>query len=85
MAHGKMIEPRDRRATVGRFLRALTLSIVEEGNVEDLALLTDVQAEVAIATHAAVNGLRCKHDYSWADIGRALGITRQSAQERFGG
>lgn len=32
----------------------------------------------------AANQLRTEGGYSWTDIGNALGITRQSAQQRFG-
>jgi hypothetical protein len=39
--------------------------------------------EVDAAMREAVTGLH-GNPYSWADIGRALGITRQAAQARFG-
>ena len=33
----------------------------------------------------AITALRARHGYSWADIGHRLGITRQAAQQRWGG
>jgi hypothetical protein len=36
------------------------------------------------AISEAVTGLR-SHGYSWADIAARLGITRQAAQQRWGG
>lgn len=47
----------------------------------DAAFLSD-QLDAAIKT--AIKGLR-ERDYSWADIGRQLGVTRQAAQQRWGG
>ena len=68
-------------------MRRVTDKIVENwigaGNVEDLALLVERRraldeqiAATARAYYAA--------GHSWAEIGKALGMTRQSARERFG-
>ncbi len=32
----------------------------------------------------AVRYARAEHDWSWADVGRVLGVSKQAAQERFG-
>ncbi len=32
----------------------------------------------------AVRHARAEHDWSWADVGRVLGVSKQAAQERFG-
>jgi hypothetical protein len=56
---------------------------VAAGDVEGLAELLALAAEVEQATQAAVDGLR-GHGYSWAEIARRLGLTRQAAQQRWG-
>ena len=50
---------------------------------EDLAELVALREDLDLAVDMAVAGLR-DTGYSWAQIGAALGITRQSAQERWG-
>lgn len=58
-------------------------------DVEGLAELAALRADVDAALAVAVAELRTREGgqaagvYSWSDIGRVLGITRQSAQERF--
>lgn len=49
---------------------------------EDLVLLVRLRRQVDLATYEAV---RAQHraGFSWSEIGRGLGITRQAAQERF--
>ena len=55
---------------------------VRDDDVEALALSLAEEIDTAIAE--AVKGLRgC--GYSWAEIGARLGITRQAAQQRWGG
>lgn len=59
---------------------------VGESDVTWLAELVSLRAELDDAIMTAVSGLR--HDEaapaSWTEIGEALGITRQSAQARYG-
>ena len=43
-----------------------------------------LSAEIDTAIGQAVTGLR-GYGYSWAEIGSRLGITRQAAQQRWGG
>jgi len=57
---------------------------VATGDVEALADLTALSADLDNAIVTAVIGLR-RFGYSWAEIGTRLGITRQAAQQRFGG
>ena len=61
---------------------------VREGvaDIGSLGQLADIQAELDAQTREAVAALRSEEGgaYSWTDIGRALGITRASAQQRFG-
>lgn len=64
-----------------RMLRAYGKRIAI-GDIEGLKALAELKQEVQRAEEAAVKGLR-EMNYSWYDIGRALGISRQAAQKRF--
>jgi hypothetical protein len=55
---------------------------VAEGDVEGLAELVDLVAELDAAMQAAVDGLR-QVGYSWAEIASRLGTTRQAAHQRW--
>ncbi len=66
-----------------RVLRAYTRRIAD-GDVEALTLMTDLADEIDTAISQAVTGLRA-FGYSWAEIGSRLGVTRQAAQQRWGG
>jgi hypothetical protein len=70
-------------AFVRRVLRAYSRRIAT-GDVEALTLMTDLANEIDTAIAQAVTGLR-QFGYSWAEIGSRLGITRQAAQQRWGG
>lgn len=56
---------------------------VADGDVEGLADLLDVSAEVDQAVRVAVAGLRAA-GYSWGEISDRLGTTRQAAHQRWG-
>lgn len=66
-----------------RVLRAYARRVAA-GDIEALADLTTLSHEVEQAIRTAVVGLR-EFGYSWADIAARVGITRQSAHERWGG
>jgi uncharacterized protein YgbK (DUF1537 family) len=66
-----------------RILRAYARRIAA-GDIDALTLITDLSAEVDAAAAQAVTGLR-GHGYSWAEIATRLGVTRQAAQQRWGG
>jgi hypothetical protein len=53
-----------------------------DGDVEDLELIRFLMKACRRAETIAISGLR-QQGYSWAEIGKGLGITRQSAQELF--
>lgn len=53
-----------------------------EGDPEDLAELVALRAVLDEAIETGVTGVR--EYYSWADVGAALGVTRQTAHERYG-
>jgi hypothetical protein len=56
---------------------------VGTGDIEALTHLARLATNIEAATRTAVTELRHEHGYSWADIGRALGVTRQAAQQRW--
>lgn len=57
---------------------------VATGDVEALRDLVALSADLDQAITDAVVGLRA-FGYSWAEIGSRLGISRQAAQQRWGG
>ncbi|MCU1601429.1 MAG: hypothetical protein JWO22_2138 [Frankiales bacterium] len=70
-------------AAAKRFIRA-TGRHVGYMDVANLVLLRELADAVDAAFDQAVTELHDRHGYSWAQIGRELGITRQAAQQRFG-
>jgi hypothetical protein len=57
---------------------------VAAGDPDALRALVALGSDVDTAISAGVSGLRAA-GYSWADIAARLGITRQAAQQRWGG
>src|SRR5215468_1004786 len=57
---------------------------VATGDIEALTDLTTLAADIEAAIQVAVIGLR-NFGYSWAEIALRLGVTRQAAQQRWGG
>lgn len=69
-----------------RIMRAFARRVGDQADIEALADLVALSNEVDDAIACAVRGLRkANPPYSWAEIGRVLGITRQAAQQRWGG
>ena len=67
-----------------RILRAYARRVAA-GDVEALAALTGLSAELDAVTRLAVAGLRGKpYSYSWGEIANRLGVSRQAAQMRYG-
>ena len=79
----RLVENDEYAAFARRILRAYARRVAD-GDVEALTLMTDLANEVDSAISQAVNGLRT-FGYSWAEIGSRLGISRQAAQQRWGG
>jgi hypothetical protein len=87
----RRLTPKRRRAVVenddyAAFVRRVVAAYgrrVAAGDVEALAAMTALSADLDQAIGQAVTGLRA-HGYSWAEIGLRLGITRQAAQQRWG-
>jgi hypothetical protein len=67
-----------------RVIRAYTRRVTQ-GDIDALADMARLADELDIAISHAVTGLRARHGYSWTDIAARLGITRQAAQQRWGG
>lgn len=64
-----------------RVLRAMARRYAS-ADVDDLAELLAIRGDVDGAIAAAVAGLRGQ-GFSWAEIARAAGTTRQAAQQRW--
>lgn len=78
----KFRETAEYAGMVRRVIRAYGRRVADR-DVEELAGLAALRGEVEAAIQDAVDGLRSS-DYSWADIARVLGTTRQGAQQRYG-
>jgi hypothetical protein len=67
-----------------RILRAYARRVAA-GDVEGLASLVTLSAELDAMLRLAVAGLRAKpYSYSWDEIARRLGVSKQAAQQRYG-
>jgi hypothetical protein len=56
---------------------------VSDGDAEDLADLLAIARHVDQVTRDTITHMRTVQEITWATIGKAAGITRQSAQERW--
>ena len=79
----RVVENDDYAAFARRVIRAYARRIAT-GDIEALAAMTVLATDLDQAINDAVTGLRAC-GYSWAEIARPLGITRQAAQQRWGG
>lgn len=71
-------------AFVRRVLRAYARRVAA-GDVEALRSLAQLSSEVDAMTRLAVAGLRRPpYSYSWSEIADRLGVTKQTAHERYG-
>lgn len=55
-----------------------------EGDLEVLSALQSMSAAIDQATTEAAKALHDQAGYSWTEVGRELGTTRQAAFQRFG-
>lgn len=78
----RVVKNREYAAFVRRAVRAYSRR-VSAGDIEALADLVELSAEVDQAVADAVCGLR-GFGFSWAALGAQLGVTRQAAQQRWG-
>ncbi len=79
----RVVENDDYARFTGRVLAAHGRRI-GTGDIEGLADLSRLAADVEGAMREAVTGLRAV-GFSWADIGHRLGTSRQAAHQRYGG
>jgi hypothetical protein len=75
------VETPDYAAMLRRMVRAYGRRVAQE-SPEDLAEMLSVVDELERALRAAVAGQR-EAGFSWAEIGRGLGVTKQTAFARF--
>ncbi len=78
-----VVENDEYAAFTRRIIRAYARRI-SAGDVEALTDMVGLSVELDRAIGQAVIGLRA-YGYSWAEIALRLGITRQAAQQRWGG
>ena len=80
----EVVENPEFAAFAARILRAAARR-VGDGDVAGLAGLVALRSGLDTAIAEAVQGLRSPAwSYSWNDIARVLGTTRQAAQQRYG-
>jgi hypothetical protein len=77
------VENDEYAAFTRRIIRAYARRVAS-GDVEALTDMVGLSTLLDDAISEAVTGLRA-HGYSWAEIAARLGITRQAAQQRWGG
>ncbi len=79
----RVVENDEYTAFLRRALRALARRVCG-GDIDAITDMTQLSAELDNAIRTAVTGLR-ERGYSWTEIGLRLGVTRQAAQQRWGG
>jgi len=85
---GKVRKPMTESGEFGAFARRILRALgrrVADRDIEALADLAALQTELDTVMQAAVDRLRSDEGggYSYTDVARVLGITRQAAQQRF--
>ena len=80
----RLIENDDYTAFVQRVICAYSRRVAS-GDIDALTGMANLSGDLDYAIAEAITALRARHGYSWADIGHRLGITRQAAQQRWGG
>ena len=78
----RSVENDEYASFIRRVLRAYTRRVAA-GDIDALADMTGLAAELDEAISQAVAGLR-EASYSWTEIAARLGVTRQAAQQRWG-
>lgn len=79
------VEAPELQAAVVRMIRALARR-AGDGELEALEALAQLEVTLQVQLGHAVAGYRSgPAEASWAEVGRILGMTRQSAHERFRG
>ena len=78
-----VVENDEYAAFTRRILRAYARRVAA-GDIEAITDMAALSEHIDDAIATAITGLRA-FGYSWADIGQRLGISRQAAQQRWGG
>ena len=78
----RVVENDEYAAFVRRVLAAYSRRVAS-GDIEAITGMAAIAADMDTALRDAITGLRAR-GYSWADIAKRLGITRQGAQQRWG-
>jgi hypothetical protein len=79
----RVVENDDYAQFLHRVIRAYSRRVAR-GDIDAITDMTGLAEAIDTAIADAIIGLR-GHGYSWADIATRLGITRQAAQQRWGG
>jgi hypothetical protein len=79
----RVVENYDYVAFLRRAIRALGRRIAA-GDIDSLADAAYLSAQLDATIKDAITALR-QRGYSWADVGLQFGVTRQAAQQRWGG
>ena len=79
----RVVENDEYAAFARRVIRAHSRRVAQ-GDIDAITAMTALADDLDTAIRDAITGLR-RRGYSWAEIGTRLGITRQAAQQRWGG
>jgi hypothetical protein len=82
--HRSRVVENDEYAAFLRRIIAAYSRRVAAGDIEAITTMAALADHLDTAIRQAITGLR-NYGYSWADIAMRLGITRQGAQQRWGG
>lgn len=84
LTRNRVTENYDYAAFIRRIIRAYSRRVAV-GDIEAVPDMVRLSNDIDAAIRDAITELRSRHGYSWADIGLRLGVTRQAAQQRWGG
>ena len=79
----RLVENDEYAAFLRRVIAAYSRRVAA-GDIEAMTTMAALADDIDTAIRQAITGLR-RYGYSWADIALRLGITRQGAQQRWGG
>ncbi len=79
----RVVENDEYASFLHRVIRAYSRRVAA-GDIDAIADLAATADQIDSAIRQAITGLR-NRGYSWADIAARLGVTRQAAQQRWGG